>query len=170
MSKSAVKHLDQAVATELGLQNSPFAMTFKHARQLHRVITGFVFAFEKDGLVHFDEVGIWDSTQGLRHKVTRFISHPRIEQRLSKRQYQRWYVRDENALYPLQTAKVEDLKDNFYFVVDDNPCHRTQIVMNEETQFIRKKPLLAMRKPHIPWGVPMPVIVVTKRQRMAVAT
>lgn len=170
MAKSAVQRLDEQIAQELGLQLSPFVLTIKHGRKLHQVINGFVFAYTQDDTPMYDEVPVWRSSAGLRHKVTRYISHPRIEQRLIKRQYLRWYIRNDDILFPMQTSKVEDLRDNFYFVVDDNPLNRTQIVMTEDTQFIRKKPLLGMRQVTPAWGVPFPIIVVRKRDRMTAVT
>ena len=170
MAKSAVQRLDAQIAQDLGLQLTPFVLTIKHGRKLHQVIQGFVFAYTQDDVPMYDEVPVWRSSAGIRHKVTRYISHPRIEQRLIKRQYSRWYIRNEDILFPMQTSKIEDLRDNFYFVVDDNPLNRTQIVMTEDTQFIRKKPLLGMRQARPEWAVPFPIIVVRKRERLTAVT
>lgn len=170
MAKSAVQRLDEQIAQELGLRLSPFVLTIKHGRKLHQVIQGFIFAYTQDDVPMFDEVPVWRSSSGIRHKVTRYISHPRIEQRLIKRHYTRWYIRNDDILFPMQTAKIEDLREHFYFVADDNPLNRTQIVMTEDTQFIRKKPLLGVRQVRPEWGVPFPIIVVRKRERLTAVT
>ena len=172
MSKIASKELDQHMAQELGLLISPFMLTLKHARQLTKVVKGFVFVYTRDGQTFYDTVDAWTETNGLRKRVVRFITHPCIEERLGKHQYQRWYVRDGITLYPLQTSKVEDLKEHFYFCTDSDPRYRTQVAFVGETQFIRKKPLVAMRRLQPGWGIVLPSErpCFTSRPKLAVAT
>ena len=55
-------------------------------------------------------------------------------------------------LFPVQTAKVDDLKDQFYFITDSDPTYRTKTVLAEECMFLRKKPLLDHRLPRGGWG------------------
>lgn len=153
MSKVPTKQVDQELADELGLILSPFVMTLKHIRVLPKVVQGFVFAFQKDGITYYDTVDAWTETLGLRHKTIRFITHPVIELRIRQRQYQRWYVRDSETLYPVQMAKVDALYDTFYFVSDPDPGYRTQQVFTGDTLFIRKKPLMAMRPLHPGWSL-----------------
>lgn len=145
--------LDHELAEELGLRVSPFVMTLKHLAPLTKVIQAFVFVFQKEGLTYYDKAEVWTETLGRRHKIARFILAPVVEQRLNQRVYRRWYVCDGQMLYPVQTAKVAALYEVFYFVTDPTPGYRTHPVFIGETQFIRKKPLMAMRCLQPGWSV-----------------
>lgn len=173
MSKSTTKLIDQQVADDLGLQLSPFTMTLKHARGLTKMVQGFVFAFQHQDLVYYDQVERWSETLGMRHKISRFISNPQVEERLAKHQYKCWYVHDGQTLYRIQTAKVDCLKDHFYFITDATGRHQTQTAGIQETLFIRKKPLVAARPFKTTWGEPLvsksaPRVV--RKATMALAT
>jgi hypothetical protein len=173
MPKSTTKQIDQQVAADLGLQLSPFTMTLKHVKGLTKLVHGFVFAFQHDGLVYYDSVDRWTETLGLRHKISRFVSNPQVEERLAKHQYKCWYVHDGQTLYRIQTAKVECLKDHFYFITDATGRHPTQTAGIEETDFIRKKPLMAMRPFVTGWGVrpePAQAKPAARQTKMALAT
>ncbi|MCY1442656.1 hypothetical protein D9M71_590330 [compost metagenome] len=110
---------------------------------------------EHKGLIYYDVVDVWRSVNGMRVRNPRFRSHPVIEERLRLRQYKRWYVIGNGMLFPVQTAKVEDLKDQFYFLTDSDPTYRSKTILTEECMFLRKKPLLFHRPPGPGWGNPI---------------
>lgn len=141
MSKQ-IRKLDALVAEDLGLSLGHITMVLKHAVQFVKMVEGFVFVYELDGLTHYDTVPVWRMVNGMRVRVPRFQSHPIVEERLAKRQYRRWYVWGDGFLYPVQTSKVEDLKENFYFITDDDPRYRTTTILLEECQWIRRKALM----------------------------
>jgi len=143
---------DTLVAADLRLDHSPITMILKHATRFPDKVDGFVFAFEQSGLIHYDIVDVWRSVNGMRVRIPRFRSHPVIEERLRKRQYNRWYVIGNGYLFPVQTAKVDDLKDQFYFLTDSDPTYRTTTILTEECKFLRKKPLLQCRVVRPSWG------------------
>jgi hypothetical protein len=151
MSKQ-MQRLDTLVAADLGLSPAPITMILKHATRFPDAVDGFVFVLEQNGLIHYDVVEVWRSVNGMRVRVPRFRSHPVIEERLRQRLYKRWYVMGNGRLFPVQTAKVDDLKDQFYFLTDSDPTYRTTTILTEECQFIRKKPLLFHRLPRPSWG------------------
>jgi hypothetical protein len=153
MTKSIAKQLDQAVANELGLVLSPFTMILRHVVGLRQLVDGFVFALVQGDYIHVDTVDTWNDANGMRAKIKKFISNPLVEERLAKRQYRRWYVRGGGELFPVQTAKTEDLKENFYFLIDDNPSHRTLTVFNEECPKLRKYSLYTQQALPFNWGV-----------------
>jgi hypothetical protein len=140
MSKQ-IRRFDETIATDLGLTLSPITMVLKHAVRFPRFLEGWVFAYEHQGLTHYDVVNEWHSVNGMRVKIPRFQSHPVIEERLVKRQYRRWYVWGDGTLFPVQISKVDDLKDNFYFLTDNDPRYQTTTIMTEEAMWLRKKPL-----------------------------
>lgn len=140
MSKQ-IRRFDETIATDLGLTLSPITMILKHAVRFPRYLEGWVFAYEHQGLIHYDVVTEWHSVNGMRVKIPRFQSHPVIEERLAKRQYRRWYVWGDGTLFPVQMSKVDDLKDNFYFLTDNDPRYQTTTILTEEAMWIRKKPL-----------------------------
>jgi hypothetical protein len=153
MTKSIAKLLDEIVADDLGLMPAQIAMILKHAVRYGKKLEGFVFAFIKDDLVHYDTVDVWNTVNGMRVKVEKFQSHPVVEERLAKRQYRRWYVRGDGKLIPVQTAKVEDLKELFQFITDSDPTYHTSIVSTEEYPVLRKKSIYASARAHPEWGV-----------------
>ncbi|WDS62403.1 hypothetical protein [Pseudomonas phage D6] len=152
MSKE-MQRQDALVAADLRLGHSPITMVLKHATRFPDKVDGFVFAFEQGGLVHYDIVDVWRSVNGMRVRIPRFRSQPVIEERLRRRQYNRWYVIGNGYLFPVQTAKVEDLKDQFYFLTDSDPTYRTTTILTEECKFIRKKPLVQCRVQRPGWGI-----------------
>lgn len=151
MSKQ-MQRLDALVADDLGLTPAPITMILKHATRFPDEVDGFVFAYEHNGLIHYDQVPVWHSVNGMRVRIPRFKSHPSIEERLRKRQYKRWYVVGNGRLFTVQIAKVDDLKDQFYFLTDNNPCYRSTTILTEECLFLRKKPLLFHRPEREGWG------------------
>ena len=150
MSKQS-QRLDTLVATDLGLAHAPITMILKHATRFPDAVDGFVFAFEQNGLIHYDVVDAWRSVNGMRVRVPRFRSHPVIEDRLKQRQYKRWYVMGNGRLFSVQIAKVDDLKDQFYFLTDSDPTYRTTTILTEDCMFLRKKPLMFHRQPLPGW-------------------
>jgi hypothetical protein len=162
MSKQ-MQRLDTLVAADLGLVPAPITMILKHATRFPDAVDGFVFVLEQNGLIYYDVVEVWRSVNGMRVRVPRFRSHPVIEERLRQRQYKRWYVMGNGRLFPVQTAKVDDLKEQFYFLTDSDPTYRTTTILTEECQFLRKKPLLFHRPPKPGWGNP----ILTKEKQYA---
>lgn len=154
MSKQ-MERLDTLVAGDLGLAQAPITMILKHATRFPDAVDGFVFALEHNGLIYYDIAEVWRSVNGMRVRVPRFRSHPVIEERLRLRQYKRWYVMGNGRLFPVQTAKVEDLKDQFYFLTDSDPTYRTTAILTEECMFLRKKSLMFHRPPKEGYGNPI---------------
>lgn len=151
MSKP-IQRLDTLVADDLGLTLASIAMILKHVTRFPKMIDGFVFAYTDAELVHYDTAMTWHYVNGMRVRNPRFQLHPVVAERLNKRKYKRWYVMGDGHLYPLQTAKTEDLYDQFQFIADTCPTYRTTTVLTEECLFIRKKPLLFHRLPKPTWG------------------
>lgn len=150
MSKQTRK-FDLMIADELGLELADIAIILKHATRFPEAVTQFVFAYEQSGLSYYDVADTWTEVNGMRVRNPRFRSHPIIEDRLNRRQYYRWYVVGNGRLFPVQTAKVETLRDLFSFVTDSDPSYRTQTVLVGETQFIRKKPITQCRQTKPTW-------------------
>ncbi len=153
MVKNTAKKLDEQMAAELDLTLSPFTMVLKHVVRLPNIVEGFIFVMVKDGIISYDRVDKWAEVNGMRLRVPRFKSHSVIEKRLNDKLYRRWYVWGNGILYPLQTSKVEDLKDNFYFKIDSNPHCCTIHIPNIEVDIIRNNPLLFFERAHPGWGV-----------------
>ncbi|QBX32182.1 hypothetical protein [Pseudomonas phage PA1C] len=153
MAKTAAKKLDELMAAELNLELSNYTAMLHHAVTLVGVLEGFVFVYDKNGVTCYDKVDAWSEVNGMRLRIARFQSNPMVEDRLAKRIYKRWYVHGGGMLIPLNITKVDDLKENFYFKIDDNPGHCTFTVFTEDAPFIRSKPLLFNRKSHPGWGV-----------------
>lgn len=153
MGKSTIKQIDEAMAQELDRKLSEFTVTIKHVQKLYRLIRGFVFAYHKDGEIHYDTVELIWECNGRRIRHPKFVIHPTIQQRIAKHHYQRWFVYCDTTLYPLQTAKPSILEESFIFMVNDDVLYRTKTAYTEETFYIRKKPLLACRPLRSGWGV-----------------
>lgn len=145
MAKSTVKLLDKAVADDLGLVLSPSTTILKRVVEHPTAINGFVFAFEQGDQIHYDRVDVLRSVNGMRVKLPKFISVPLIEKRLATRLYKRWYVWGNGILFPVQTAKVEDLKNYFLFIIGEDPIYQTSIITTYESPQLRKKSLLFHR-------------------------
>lgn len=145
MAKPTIKLLDKAVADDLGLTLSPTMTILKRVVEYPLSINGFVFAFEQAETICYDVVGVLRSVNGMRVKLPKFMSTPLIEDRLVKRKYKRWYVWGNGILFPVQTTKVEDLKQNFLFVIGDIPNYQTSTIYTYESPQLRKKPLLFHR-------------------------
>ena len=153
MAKSATKHIDEAIAADIGLLLSNLVATIKHVQRLDKLVVEFLFAFEKDGVVYYDRVPSLRPDNGMRCKIVKFQIQPSIRDRLNKHLYKRWYVRSANTLYVMQTAKPGAIDEYFYFVDAPTPGYRTQTAYTEpETFFIRKKPLVQCRAQHPGWG------------------
>ena len=143
--------LDTLVAGDLGLTLAPATTLQKYIKEYPKLVDGLVFAYEQDGYVCYDRVPMWRVVNGMRVKRPRFKSHPAIEERLRKRLYKRWYIEGSGFISPVAITKVDDLKDQFYFLTDDTPHHHSEIIFTEETQFLRKKPLLFHRTEEKVW-------------------
>ncbi|MNC08579.1 hypothetical protein D3C87_1104910 [compost metagenome] len=153
MGKSLTKHMDEVLACDLERELFQYTVTIKHTLKLTRVITGFVFAYTKDNEIYYDMVPLVYERNGMRIKLPKFAMPPVVKQRIAKHQYLRWYVYSNTVLYPLQTAKPSALEESFIFTVDDNPYYQTQTAYQEETMFLRKKPLMHCRPLKPGWGV-----------------
>lgn len=167
MSKSNVKLLDKAIADDLGLTLSPNTTVLKRVVECPDKIDGFVFAYQQADTIHYDCVNILRIVNGRRVKLPKFMSMPLIEQRLVKRIYKRWYVWGNGYLFPVQTAKVEDLKQNFLFIIGDNPHYQTSTIYTYESPQLRKKSLLFHR---LGSGYELPFKVLGKSLRSNDAT
>lgn len=150
MTISTVKLLDKAVADDLGLTLSPKTTILKRVVEFPLLIDSFVFAFEEGGYYCYDTVDVVRSINGMRVKLPKFLTTPLIESRLNKRQYRRWYVKGNGLLIPTQTAKTEDLKNTFLFVIGDIPNYQTSIIPPLDTPHLRKKPLMFHRSCYAP--------------------
>jgi len=104
-------------------------------------IDGFIFAYENSNVIYYDRMNVLRSVNGMRVKLPKFMSTPLIESRLVKRQYKRWYVWGNGILFPVQTAKVEDLKHLFLFLIGDIPNYQTSTIFTCESPRLRKKHL-----------------------------
>lgn len=150
------KQIDNDIGNDLNTTVCDIPMVLKHVNKLSRIVTGFVFAFHKDGLTYYDTVEVIRETNGCRIRIPKLAITKTVHQRIHAHLYQRWYVQCGEQLYPLQMVKPAVLDDSFYFVVSDNPHYRTQTAFTEETLFIRKKALVACRPFKTGWGVLLP--------------
>lgn len=153
MGKSSANQIDEVIASHLELTLFQFQLTIKHTLTLNRLLRGFLFAYSKDGVTYYDTVPLITECNGQRIRLPKFAIHPSISKRIAAHQYQRWYVYDSDTLYPLQMAKPSVFETTFPFKVNDDVLYRTQTAYTEETMFIRKKPLLALRPIRPGWGV-----------------
>lgn len=153
MGKSSAIQIDEVIASHLELELCQFQLTIKHTLKLHRHLRGLIFAYCKDGTTYFDTAPLIYECNGLRIRLPKFAMHPSIRKRIAAHQYNRWYVYSAETLYPLQMVKPSVLETTYPFKVNDDVLYRTQIAYNEETMFIRKKPLLAVRPYKPGWGV-----------------
>lgn len=153
MTKSLAKAQDQLVADELGLNLSPFTLVLRRVVELDRVVRGFVFMYIKDGLIHLDFADTWNAVNGRRTKIKKFGLSKQINARLYERFYRRWYIRDGDMLYPVQTTKFADFKDTFYFLMGEHPTQPSLIIQPDNAPVLRSRRLLFHRPPHPGWGV-----------------
>ena len=147
------KRIDAALCDDMGICISDIPMVLKHVSKVSRLVKGFVFAYIENDLIHYDEVELITECNGFRLRHPKFLMSKLTYERLYKRKYQRWYVRGEQTLYPLQISKPQVFEDSFYIAIDDNPNRKTKIAYVGETPFIRKKPLVACRRCVPGWGV-----------------
>lgn len=155
MSKQ-MQRLDTLVAADLGLELAPITMILQHATRFPDTVDGFIFAYELGKCICYDSVPTWRSVNGMRVRTPKFKSHPLIEDRLNRRLYKRWYVVGNGRLFSVQTAKVTDLKEQFNFLIDNDPRYRSVTILTEDCMFLRKKPLLFHRPPVPTWGTLIP--------------
>lgn len=150
------KKIDQEVSYDTALDISDIPMVLKHVNQLQKIVSGFVFAYIEKDLTYYDTVQVIRECNGRPLKIPKLVAPSIVLERIQQRVYQRWYVRCGDSLHPLQQAKPNDVMNNFIFLVSDDPRYRTQTAFTGETQFIRKKPLLACRPVRVQWrdGVP----------------
>ncbi len=153
MGKSSANQIDEVIASHLELTLFKYQLTIKHTLTLHRILRGFIFAYSKDNIVHYDTAPLITECNGQRIRLPKFAIHPAISKRIASHHYHRWYVYDDDTLYPLQMAKPSVFENTFPFKVNDDVLYRTKTAYTEETMFIRKKPLLAHRPPTPGWGV-----------------
>lgn len=151
MSKKPIHRLDELVALELGLELSGYTAMIHHASKLHGLLDSLIFVYETNDLICYDVIKAIEIVNGPFKKVKRFKTYPSIMDRLESRFYKRWYIRGNGKLIPLNISKFEDLKNTFYFSMDNDPHYRTQIIFNMETPFIRKKPLIASKTNEPTW-------------------
>lgn len=145
MTKSTVKLLDKAIADDLGLALSPKTTILKRVVEHPDKIDGFVYAYECGDTICYDRQDVLRSVNGMRVKLPKFMSTALIEQRLASRKYKRWYVWGNGILFPVQTAKVEDLKQYFLFLIGDIPNYQTSIIYPYEAPHLRKQSLMFHR-------------------------
>lgn len=153
MKLSVTKQLDILVAEDMQLTLSDLPVILKHVVRLDKLITGFVFAYIQNDVVHYDTSDTWYRVNGMRVRTPRFGLHPTVNERLSKHHYRRWYARSNGYLFPLQHAKVDDLKDTFYFLTDNDPTYQTSIILPMEAPLIRNGSIHQPERTHLEWGV-----------------
>jgi len=161
MSKKSgrVKHQDEAIAHDLGLTVSNFAVPLKRAASFTALVKQLVFSYSKDELVYYDVATTWTHVNSLRCKRRKFGITPAALKRLHERAYNRWFFHDGTTLVPIQIAKVHELLDYFYFIEDLDPRSYTRLASElTETQFLRKKPLVPCRPMTITWGAPLVIV------------
>jgi len=145
--------IDEVLASHLELTMFQYMVTIKHTLPLNRHLRGFIFAYCIDGIVHYDQVPLIDECNGLRIRHPKFAMPSAVRKRIAKHQYHRWFMYSDDILYPLQIAKPSTLEDAYLFKVNDDVRYRTQTAYTEDTMFLRKKPLLAMRPFKPGWSV-----------------
>lgn len=153
MKLSVTKQLDLLVAEDLQIVLSDIPVIVKHVVRLDKLITGFVFAYIYNDVVHYDTSDTWDRVNGMRVRNPRFGLHSIVNDRLMKHQYRRWYARSNGYLFPLQHAKIEDLKEAFYFLTDNDPTYQTSIILPVDAPLIRKAHIYEPEMKHPNWGV-----------------
>lgn len=149
--KSKHDGLDALLAKELGLELQTQTLPLKKVQTMVKEANGLYFAFVIDGYYYYDTVESWAGSLGCRVKPKRFLLEPRVRQRLEQRHYLRWYFHYGTALYRVQIAKPKDLFDRLWFQpCDDNP-RSTNVLIEVESMFLRKKPLMQLRESKLPW-------------------
>lgn len=153
MAKSSNKELDLALVKETKRTISPFTLQLDHLVEINPQTGGFYFAFIEEGVIVYDYIPIINFVNGFRVKPGRFHLSKTVSERLTAKQYKRWYYCDRDYIYPLKKETYQRLVDRFMFIecVDDIHLDRTAILDLDIFQ-LRKKPLVENRKPKIPWN------------------
>lgn len=145
MSKLKAR-LDQAVASDLGIELSSESITLKEVAAEPDVVSGLVMAFMEGEDYCYDTVPVWRYINGMRIKIPKFHSRPIIEARLAKPFYRRYYVIRNDRLYPLKVSKPGDLKQWLPFIVIEDDLYKTTVVTPDLVMGLRKKSLLFHRQ------------------------
>ncbi len=148
---------DEAIASDLNLTLAAFTVTIKHTSRLPALVKALIFSYERDGLVYYDQVGTWEHVNGMRKKKRVFTMSKDTYDGLKHRRYNRWYFTDHQQLYPMQMSKLTDLLDHFFILVDETHRPNSHLAYPlQETPFIRKKPLVQVRRMKVTFGEPIP--------------
>lgn len=141
MTHGPIRQWDRRVAEELGCRLAPRTLTLKHVHTKGASGTGFCFLEIAGELGWVDIAPVWRDDVGVHLKPLRLLLPPRVKHHLQTHRYHRWYFVEGATLYPVQTAKVEKLWDEFWFVPDPNPLYRPILLMPVETLLLRRKAL-----------------------------
>jgi|AntDeeMinimDraft_5_1070356.scaffolds.fasta_scaffold41029_2 hypothetical protein len=149
--KSKHEKLGHSLASELGLELQDRCLPLKKVQGMIRGAQSFYFVYDQNGDWYYDTAEIWRETLGCRIKPERFLMHPTIKSQLETRKYTHWYFQYEQKLYRVQIAKTTDLFDRLWFKVCDDGLHKTNVLVELDAMFLRKKPLMHLRESQLPW-------------------
>jgi len=131
MAKSSRTPLDQAVASELGLQLGPRRVSVDDVKEKTTQGWGFLFVYKQMGVHFIDLVPVWRDTGGMRFKPERFLMPDSVPERLRQRRYKRWYFGEGVLLHPLNPITIRRLFEEFLFTIDDSVLYRSIPVIDE---------------------------------------
>lgn len=152
MAKFSKKRLDLAMACEHDKALSPFTLTIKHVRCLEKTGKRFLFTYQVNGTIYYDSAEVVSTVMGVRCKPAYFLLPEIVKQRLFDKVYTRWYFEDADYIYPVQSCKIPTLMDAFIWVEGGDRRRGSHVVVDpEETMFLRKKPLVRVRRSNVTW-------------------
>lgn len=164
--KSKHADLDSNLAQELGLVLGNKTLPLKKVQTLVKHAKGWYFAYCEDNQYYYDTIEAWSGSLGCRVKPTRFLLPALTKHRLENKTYLRWYYHYEDVLYRVQIAKVTELFERFWFQPCDTVLPNTQVLVDTEPMFLRKKPLMHLREPRKPWyDKPLPEEFIEMKKR-----
>lgn len=132
MAKSStVKQLDEWLAIDMGLLLSPFMLTLKHVRQLSHGGLGFLFVYQHHGVYWVDHTQVIRYRNGMRVKPIHITIDVSVKERIKQHVHLRWYFYDREYLYPVQKSKIEKLFGEFWFITDEDPRYRPNVLITE---------------------------------------
>lgn len=140
MSKLKAK-IDKVIAEYLGIEISSIIVNLKEVASNPELVESIIMAYIADNVICYDLVSLQRYNNGMRIKVPKFQSYPIIEERLNKRQYQRYYVLGNGKLTPIKISKVSHFKLKLPFEVCNDLRYSTTIVEIEDSLYLRDKPI-----------------------------
>lgn len=140
------------MVNETSLSLSPFTLKLDHLVEINSQCGGFYFVQLIDGLIVYDFLPAVNRINGIKIKPIRYYLSPSVKERLLTKTYKRWYYGDRDYLYPLKKETYQRLVDRFAFIETETDSKRNQYTVLEPGEmFLRKKPLLAVRKQKATW-------------------